>query len=77
MSKEVENSKQWHLRDAEEIENLESGKEVVLYFNDGSDWTGIFKSISDDLIILQSLDDKTNQIGLPLERLTGYIERFK
>ena len=69
-------TKQAYLRDAEEIENLEEGKEVVLLFVNGEEYTGIYKGLDDDQIILKSLDSDS-MIGLPLNMLKGYLERFK
>ena len=69
-------TKQAYLRDAEEIENLEEGKEVVLMFDNGDEYTGIFKGLDDEQIILKALESDS-MIGLPLSRLKGYLERFK
>lgn len=69
-------SKQAYLREAEEIENLEEGKEVVLLFDNGDEYTGTFKGIDGEQIILKSLESD-NMIGLPIHRLKGYLERFK
>ena len=69
-------TKQAYLRDAEEIENLEEGKEVVLIFGNGGEYTGIFKGLDDEQIILKALDSE-RMIGLPLNMLKGYLERFK
>ena len=69
-------TKQAHLRNAEEIETLKEGKEVVLLFINGEEYTGIFKGLDDEQIILKALDCET-MIGLPLNMLKGYLERFK
>lgn len=69
-------TKQAYLRDAEEIENLEEGKEVVLIFANGEEYTGIFKGLDDEQIILKALDSES-MIGLPLNMLKSYLERFK
>lgn len=68
--------KQAYIRDSTEIENLEEGKEVVLFFSNGEEYTGIFKGIDDDLIMLKSLDSEM-MIGLPLNGLKCFLERFK
>ncbi|MFA5433162.1 MAG: hypothetical protein WC319_09925 [Candidatus Paceibacterota bacterium] len=69
-------TKQAYLRDAKEIENLEEGKEVVLLFANGEEYTGIFKGLDDEEIILKALESES-MIGLPLNMLNGYLERFK
>ncbi len=69
-------SKQAYLRNANEIENLEEGKEVVLIFTNGEQYTGIFKGLADEQIILKALKSDA-MIGLPLNMLDGYLERFK
>lgn len=69
-------SKQAYLRNANEIENLEEGKEVILFFANGEQYTGIFKGLIDEQIILKSLKSDT-RIGLPLNMLELFLERFK
>ena len=69
-------TKQAYLRDAKEIENLEEGKEVVLLFANGEEHTGVFKGLDDEEIILKALESES-MIGLPLNMLNGYLERFK
>lgn len=65
--------KQAYLRSAEKIYDLEEGKEVVLHFRTGDEYTGIFQGIHDDQIILKSLESD-DAIGLPPELLKGYLE---
>jgi sRNA-binding regulator protein Hfq len=69
-------TKQAYLRDAKEIGNLEEGKEVVLLFVNGEQYTGIFKGLDDEDILLKALNSD-DMIGLPLNMLKGYMERFK
>jgi len=63
------------IKDAKEINNIEEGKEVVLFFNSGQEYTGIFKGLDDDQILLKSLNSE-HTIGLPKDRLTGFLERI-
>jgi hypothetical protein len=70
------NKKQAYIRQANEIENLEVGKEVVLIFNNGEEYTGIFNGVDGDLIKLKAIASK-HMIGLPLASLSCYMERFK
>lgn len=72
MSKE----KQALIKNANDLKNCEEGKEVVLIFDSGQEYTGIFKGFDGDEIMLKSLDS-TSRIGLPYNRLKGYLERVK
>lgn len=69
-------TKQAHVRDAEQIYELQEGKEVVLVFKNGEDYTGIFKGLDDDQIMLKALESNSI-IGLPVSQLEYYLERFK
>ena len=68
--------KQALIKDASDLKNCEEGKEVVLMFDSGQEYTGIFKGFDGDDIMLKSLDS-SNMIGLPYNRLKGYLERIK
>lgn len=48
-------TKQAYIRDAKKIETLEKGKEVVLIFANGDQYTGIFSGLADEQIILGAL----------------------
>ena len=68
-------TKEAFVRNAEDLENCEIGKEVILLFGN-EDYTGLFQGIEDEEIILQSTSSE-DRIGLPFNRLTGYLERIK
>ena len=67
--------KKAYVRKAKDLENCEIGKEVILLFDNSEQYGGFFQGISGDEIILQALEN-THRIGLPINRLKGYLERI-
>lgn len=65
--------KKAYVRKAEDLENCEIGKEVILLFNNNEQFGGLFQGIDGEEIILQSLTSE-DRIGLPFNRLKGYLE---
>ena len=59
----------------EELYECEKGKEVILVFNSGEVYTGIFQELDNDEIILKSTESE-DMIGLPYNRLRGFLERL-
>lgn len=65
------------LKNPADLKNCPVDNEVILVFDSGEDYTGIFKGIDESgEIILKSLESP-QQIGLPFNRLDSYWQRIK
>lgn len=63
------------LKDKEEITNCEIDKILVIALINGDQYTGYFKGINDETIMLESLSKK-NTIGLEIHWVQGYFEQI-
>ena len=62
------------LKNPTDLEDCVEGKEVVLLFDNGEEYTGIFEGFDgDDTIMLKSKESE-QRIGLPYNRLKVYLE---
>lgn len=68
-------SKKAVLKRADELQECETGKEVILVFDSGEEYTGIFQELSDDEIILKSTESDAI-IGLPYNRVKCFFKRI-
>jgi len=59
----------------EELYECEKGKEIILVFDYGEVYSGFFQELNDDEIILKSTESE-DMIGLPYNRLRGFLERL-
>lgn len=64
------------VRGAEEIDDCEKGKLVILIGADNSQWTGTFVGVDDENAIIKSLESES-QIGLPLDGLVCFLEELE
>jgi len=65
--------KQALLKNASDLRDCEEGKEVVLIYGPGNEFTGIFIRLDGNDIIIKSTTSD-HRIGLPYESLKGYLE---
>lgn len=64
------------LKENYEIEDCEEGKVIVLNLCNGETYTGIFKGIDGQDIIIESLNSQ-NTIGLRASFINDYFEEIK
>jgi len=69
-------TKQGLLKEPKDLQDCPIGNEVNLFFNNGDEYCGLYKGMDDNEIMIQSTTS-TSQIGLPFNRLTGYLQRIK
>ena len=62
------------LKSASEIDDCEEGKAIILNLRSGEAYTGIFKGMDDEEIMLGSLSEK-NTIGLKVSWVRDYYEQ--
>jgi len=69
-------TKQGLLKEPKDLQNCPDGNEVNLFFGNGDEYCGLYRGLDGNEIILQSTES-TNRIGLPFNKLTGYLQRTK
>ena len=68
-------SKKAVFKNPDELYECEKGTEVILVFDSGEEYTGIFNGLDDDEIILKSTQSE-DTIGLPYNRLKFFLKRI-
>ena len=65
------------IKNNEELEDCPIDSKIILVFNDGEEYHGIFKGFhEDDTILLRSESQKPTTIGLPFNRLDHWLLRL-
>ena len=59
------------------LDDCEKGKLVVLIGHDNSQWSGIFDSVDDEDVIIESIDTPGRKIALPLGVIALYLEEIE
>ncbi len=68
--------KEFIYRKKENIHNVKKETEIILIFDNGEEFTGIYQGLNNEQILLKS-SSSDYTIGLPLYRLVEFWERTK
>jgi hypothetical protein len=61
-------------KDRCELKNVGIGKKIILVFNNGEDYTGIYRGMDGENTIMLKACDTTTTLGLPFNRVKFFLE---